>query len=123
MCELRPHVNKESFISRYDRALSMDECTIVGAFELGNCIALMGYRILYDYAHGKNLYIDDLVTSEAHRSKGLGKKLMEFAEKEAERLGCSYIRLCTGVNNTGARKFYERYGLQSPSVVYKKKLK
>lgn len=60
----------------------------------GRCEALMGYRVLYDYVHGKHLYIDDLVVNETSRSQGYGASMLEFAEKESKRLGRSDSKGC-----------------------------
>ena len=77
-------------------------------------------RILTDFVHGRHLYVDDLVISSAHRSKGFGANLLKFAEDEAARLRCRSLRLCTGTENHGAKRFYERESWSLKSVVYKK---
>lgn len=123
MKELRSELSFQDYVAIYEQAKAADSYTLVGAYEGGNCVALMGYRVLHDYVHGKHVYIDDLVTTESCRSKGVGSKLLSFAEAEAGRLGCSGLRLCTGIANEGGKKFYEREGWQFRSIVYKKKLK
>ncbi len=82
----------------------------------------MGYRILFDFVHDKHLYIDDLVVASSLRSQGFGKQLLDFAEVEARRLGCRGLRLCTGVENEGGKRFYERSGWAPRALAYKKKL-
>ena len=42
--------------------------------------------------------------------KGIGKKMMEYAEKIAKELDCTSIRLDTYVNNPNAMKFYQHIG-------------
>jgi ribosomal protein S18 acetylase RimI-like enzyme len=42
--------------------------------------------------------------------KGVGKKMMEYAENIAVNLGCTSIRLDTYVNNPKAMAFYEHIG-------------
>ena len=122
MKELRTDLSFQDYIAIYEQAKVANNYTLVGAYEGGLCVALMGYRILHDYVHGKHLYIDDLVTTESCRSQGVGAKLLSFAETEAVGLGCTNLRLCTGVANEGGKKFYEREGWQFRSVVFKKKL-
>lgn len=85
-------------------------------------LAVMGYRILHDYVHGKHLYIDDLVSTKSYRSEGLGAKLLVYAEELAKELGCKVLRLCTGIDNELGKKFYERNGWSLRAVAYKKKL-
>lgn len=120
--ELRTQLSFEDYISLYKQAKLKDEYQLVGAWEDGNCIAIMGYRILYDFVHGKHIYIDDLVVTENRRSEGLGEKLLVYAESRARELGCKGLRLCTGVENERGKKFYERLNWQGRAIAYKKKL-
>lgn len=123
MKELRTQLSFEDYVSIYQKAHEMDGYEIVALEERGQVLALMGYRVIYDYVHGKHLYIDDLVSTESQRSKGLGAKLLEYAEAVARELQCSGLRLCTGIENERGKKFYERLGWNFRAVVYKKKLK
>ncbi len=122
MKELRTHLDLDSFISIHDEAKRADGYQIVTLERMGEVLAVMGYRVLHDYVHGQHLYIDDLVTGKDHRSQGLGARLLQYAEKEAQRLGCTGLRLCTGIENEPGKKFYEREGWQLRAVAYKKRL-
>ena len=64
---LRETLTFEKFISIHEAASSRDDYTLVAAFEGDHCVALMGYRILFDYVHCKHLYIDDIVTTASQR--------------------------------------------------------
>lgn len=75
MKELRTHLTFDEFVKLYDAAQKADGYTLVSVFEENQCVALMGYRILHDFVHGKHLYVDDLVVTEAKRSQGLGENL------------------------------------------------
>lgn len=46
--ELRPHLDKESYLNIYENAHRMDDYNIIAIEDNGNILALMGYRILYD---------------------------------------------------------------------------
>lgn len=120
--ELRKDLTQEEFFNIYEKAHSTDNYEIVAIENHGQILAVMGYRILFDFVHNKHFYIDDLVATENHRSRGLGAKLLEYAEELAKKLECKGLRLCTGVDNERGRKFYEKNGWQFRSVVYKKKL-
>ncbi|GHM99357.1 N-acetyltransferase [Cytophagales bacterium WSM2-2] len=122
MKELRPKLTLEDFITIYQQANAGNHYKIIGAYSNNDCIALMGYRILHDYVHGKHLYIDDLVTSAAHQSKGAGAKLLKEAEVLAKKSGCNYVRLCTGIENERGKEFYDREGFKLRAVVYKKQI-
>ena len=119
---LRPHLNLEKFLELYKAAHAADSYEIVAAIENDEIVALMGYRVLHDFVHGRHLYIDDLISSPDNRSKGVGAKLLAHVDEIAKDLGCSNLRLCTGIDNNLAKKFYEREGWQFRSVVFKKKI-
>ncbi|TRX58434.1 GNAT family N-acetyltransferase [Fulvivirga sp. M361] len=74
---------------------------------------IIGYATYFFSYHtwtGKSLYMDDLYVKEAHRHKGIGKKLLgaviEFARKEK----CHELRWQVSNWNKHARKFYKKIG-------------
>lgn len=121
--ELRPQLTYEEYLSIYDDSHKADGYEIVAIEANNQILAVMGYRFLSDYVRGKHLYIDDLVTSEKVRSKGLGAELLKFAENIALDNGCKILRLCTGIENERGIKFYDRNGWVKMSFAYTKKLK
>ncbi|OQW46760.1 MAG: hypothetical protein A4S09_02290 [Proteobacteria bacterium SG_bin7] len=122
MKELRGELSFNDYMEIYEHAHSADGYEIVGIESDGKVSAVMGYRVLHDYVHGKHLYIDDLVSTESQRSKGLGAELLGHAENLAKELGCKGLRLCTGIDNELGKKFYERHNWKLRAVAYKKKL-
>ncbi len=120
--ELRPHLTFEKFTNIYQNAQAEGNYSILGLFSDSQLVAIMGYRFLHDFVRGKHLYIDDLVTSESMRSKGFGAILLQKAEEISQQNGCSTLRLCTGIENKNAKKFYERENWNFRAVVYTKKL-
>jgi len=54
--------------------------------------------------------IGGLVISSEHRNKGIGKMLVNAAEKWARERGLSKIRVRSRLERTDARRFYERDG-------------
>lgn len=122
MKELRTALSFNDYMEIFEQAHAADGYEIVGIESDGEVAAVMGYRILFDYVHGKHLYIDDLVSTESQRSKGLGAQLLAYAENLAKELGCKGLRLCTGIENELGKKFYERHNWKLRAVAYKKKL-
>jgi GNAT superfamily N-acetyltransferase len=120
--ELRPKLDMESFLRLHKEAQMRDDYKIVGLVRDEYCYALMGYRILYDFVHGKHLYVDDLVVTKDMRGQGLGKLLIDYAVAEAGKENCTGLRLCTGIENHDGRRFYEREGWNAGALVYKLKL-
>ncbi len=122
MKELRTHLDLDEFKRLVMLAHTADGYRVVVLERGGKPLALMGYRILHDLVHGSHLYVDDLVTAKEQRSHGHGAELLRFAEAEARRLGLTGLRLCTGIDNDAAKKFYQREGWDVRSVVFKKKV-
>ena len=120
--ELRPHLEEDDFSRLVKLANVADGYRLIGREDKGKLLAVMGYRILHDLVHGSHLYVDDLITTNSARSQGHGAELLRFAEAEARRLGLSGLRLSTGIDNAGAKKFYEREGWEVRSVTFKKKV-
>jgi len=120
MNELRPHLSFQDFISIYEEARQKDQYTLVGIFQDQELAGVMGYRVLIDYVHGRHLYIDDLVIKETLRSHGLGAELLTYAETVRGKLNCKGLRLSTGIDNHGGKRFYERHDWHLRSITYKK---
>lgn len=122
MKELRTELSLEEYLKSYEAAHAADGYEIVALEDDGGILAVMGYRVLHDFVHGKHLYIDDLVSSEKARSQGLGSRLLKYAEDLARELGCRGLRLCTGIENERGKSFYEREGWKARALAYKKRL-
>ena len=116
--ELRPHLDVESFLKLYESSRDADQYTVLGAFEGDECVGAVGYRIVFDLAHGKHIYIDDLVVSEKMRGKRLGQKLLEYVKDEAAKLDIKLMRLCSGLQREQAHKFYDREGWIKKSYAF-----
>lgn len=120
--ELRPHLTFQRYIELIEEAAKHDGYEMIAAFEQNKCVGAMGVRILFDFVHGKHLYVDDLVVSKDFRSLGLGAKLLRYAEDVAREQKCEGLRLCTGIENEAGKRFYDREGWTLRAVAYKKKL-
>lgn len=117
---LRPHVDWDNFMELYLSARRHDDYTMVAELDGDKPLGVMGYRVLYDYVHGKHLYIDDLVIAPEMRSKGLGAAMLKFAERVAKEKGCQGLRLCTGTENEAGIRFYQREGWTLRAHAFKK---
>jgi GNAT superfamily N-acetyltransferase len=122
LSELREDLTLQNYLFLFAEAKRQNNYRLVGILEAGKVVAVMGYRILFDFAHGKHLYIDDLVVTKDLRSSGLGGHLLEFAEREAHRHECAKLRLCTGIDRLDAQRFYESNGWEQKSFAFKKLL-
>jgi len=80
------------------------------------------WRLVENTYEGRRLYIDDLVTDESQRSKGVGKLLLQQLEKHARDIGCDVLTLDSGVQRAGAHKFYFREGMHIALFSFRKSL-
>jgi GNAT superfamily N-acetyltransferase len=71
-----------------------------------NCAA--GFRFCRSIAWGKFLYVDDLVTEETCRSRGLGKAMLRWLVETARDAQCDELRLDAATYRHGAQRFYLR---------------
>ncbi len=81
------------------------------------------WRLVENTYEGRRLYVDDLVTDEARRSRGVGKALLGHLENKARQLGCDVLALDSGAQRAAAHKFYFREGMHIPGFCFRKNLK
>jgi GNAT superfamily N-acetyltransferase len=106
MRELRPlFQNPEQFL---ERVLCQQEQGYQLAFveSEGQVRAVAGYRFLQSLFSGKFLYVDDLVTADAARSRGFGGELLDWLIDRAREQNCENLELDSGVQRFDAHRFY-----------------
>jgi GNAT superfamily N-acetyltransferase len=111
MAELRPHLPREAFVPTV-RAMQRDGLRLATLSEGGRVVAVAGYRISTSLFAGKHLYVDDLVTADAERSKGHGKALLAWLRALAIEQDCDVFHLDSGVQRKRAHAFYLREGME-----------
>jgi GNAT superfamily N-acetyltransferase len=78
------------------------------------------FRLFRNTHVGLRCYVDDLVTDEAQRSTGVGHALINWIEAEAKARGCPGVDLESGVQRSGAHRFYFREGFTIASFSFRK---
>ena len=68
------------------------------------------WRVFETTYCGRRLEIEDLVSSEAHRSRGYGAALLRWFDARAIALGCPTTTLHSAVHRDRAHRFYFREG-------------
>ena len=66
------------------------------------------WRCYENTAYGRFVYVDDLISDETHRSKGVGKALLDRCREIALAQQCQMLTLDSGTHRTQAHKFYFR---------------
>lgn len=113
--ELRPHLAEDALV---DAVASQREegYRLVGAWRDGAPHGAAGFRVQQMLAHGRFLYVDDLVTIEACRGQGVGKALLDWLLAQARQLGCASLQLDSGSWRHRAHAFYFARGLHVSSL-------
>ena len=107
IAELRPHLVEAQFVGRVRR--QQGESGFHLAFvEDGGVKSVAGFRVAEFLAWGKILYVDDLISTSAERSKGHGKLLLDWLVARARADGCAQFHLDSGVQRFEAHRFYLR---------------
>jgi len=76
----------------------------------GEVRAIGLWRVFETTYCGRRLEIEDLVSSEAHRSLGYGAALLRWFDAQAISLGCPTTTLHSAVHRDRAHRFYFREG-------------
>ena len=90
--------------------------------EIGEVVSLAGVTICTNFYNKKHVFVYDLVTAEAHRSKGYGNVLLSYIENWGQEYGCESIALTSAFPRLDAHRFYEREGYDKVSYSFHKNL-
>jgi len=122
MEQLRTHLHAGKFVARvrrmqtegYALALLEDDAKVVRAAG--------GFRIRDMLAHGRTMYVDDLVTDASSRSLGYGRMLLDWLIARARAEGCHEFSLDSGTHRHDAHRFYFRQRMRISSHHFSLKL-
>lgn len=90
-----------------DEALGTAWIAQVGERTVGYLVAVYAFSLEHG---GMTAEIDELFLLPGYREAGLGRRLLEAAERAFRDAGCTGVWLEIGSRNTSARRFYERLG-------------
>ena len=112
MAQLRPQLPPQlapaDWLARV-RRMEREGYRLAAAHDAAGVAAVAGYRVYDCIARGgRSMYVDDLVTEEARRSRGAGKALLAWLMDRARSEGCSTFSLDSGVQRHAAHRFYVR---------------
>lgn len=105
--ELRPHLTDELF-TQVMREAGPQGLRFTAVFAGEKCVAIAGWRIVANTSAIRKLYVDDLSTAAADRSRGYGRMLMDELRERAIASGCRSLELDSGVQRFDAHRFYLR---------------
>ena len=89
-----------------------EEKQLIGAIVLDKNENKQYMKLQWNDHSGRPLIIHRLAVHPIHQGKGLGKRLLNFAEEYALKKGYTSIRMDVYSQNPGAVRMYERAGYQ-----------
>jgi GNAT superfamily N-acetyltransferase len=110
MRQLRPHLTRDEYVPLVRGLMASDGFRLAALTDDGRVRAVAGYRIMSMLYCGRLLYLDDLVSDERARSRGYGKRLLDWLKEEGRREGCTELQLISRTTREGAHRFYFREG-------------
>jgi len=121
MAHLRPYLAAEEFVGRvrtqqaqgYRLAFLEDDDAVV---------AIAGFLVRDKLCSGRTMYVDDLVTDAARRSRGYGKAILDWLQAYAREAGCAMFSLDSGTHRHEAHAFYFRERMRATDFHFEKKL-
>ncbi|ETV99720.1 hypothetical protein H310_07780 [Aphanomyces invadans] len=108
--ELRPQLDA-AYLDQL-AGIFQDHGELVVAMDANNAVVGIAlFHVYRDTFSGRKLYVDDLVTTSARRSQGVGRTLLTWLKQEAARRHTTHVILDSGVQRSNAHRFYFREGL------------
>lgn len=101
-----------SMAELWNRILKDKDHHIIVAQEDGEIVSSCVCVIIPNLTHGQRPYalIENVITHEAYRKKGLATACLNYARKIAEKENCYKMMLLTGSKQESTLKFYEKAG-------------
>lgn len=115
--QLRPQL-PEDYVSRLS-AVFANGARMALVVDDRAVLSLALWRLIENTCEGRRLYVDDLVSDEARRSQGAGKKMLDWLEDKANARGCAVLALDSGVQRQRAHRFYFREGMHVSSFCFR----
>ncbi|MEZ5519251.1 MAG: GNAT family N-acetyltransferase [Gammaproteobacteria bacterium] len=115
MKQLRPLLTEDTWLSTI-RHMQQEGYHLAWLGDGKSVTAVAGYYYCHKLSvNGRSLYVYDLVTDQAHRSEGFGKRMIDALKELARKEGCVTLELDSGVQRFGAHRFYLREGFHIAS--------
>jgi GNAT superfamily N-acetyltransferase len=118
--QLRPQLPAD-YAAKMRRVFAAGARMCVAA-EGDRVVGVAVHRVFENTVDGVQMYVDDLVSDETTRSRGIGKALLDHLQRSARAAGCAKFNLDSGTQRQQAHKFYFREGMVVTSFHFAKPL-
>lgn len=109
-----PDISKE-LLDKWNRILNDKDHHIIVAEEEGRIVSSCVCVIIPNLTHEQRPYafVENVITDETYRGKGLATKCLDFAKEIAQKENCYKMMLLTGSKNPKTLDFYRNAGYNS----------
>ncbi|MFJ6208572.1 GNAT family N-acetyltransferase [Lysinibacillus sp. NPDC092081] len=122
MVQLRMELTLEKYFLLL-KEMIQDGYMLFALYEKNNIMAVAGLSWRVNFYSERHMFVYDLVTDEAYRSRGYGEKLLHYLHQWGKENGAHYIALESGIQRTSAHRFYEdRLGYEKWCYSFRKAL-
>ena len=104
--------DSEQLRALWQRIVEDPDHHIIVALEDGRIVSSCVCVIVPNLTHGQQPYalIENVITDEGHRGKGLATDCLNFAREIAREASCYKMMLLTGSKEESTHRFYQRAG-------------
>jgi GNAT superfamily N-acetyltransferase len=111
----------EAFKKIFSQLLNDPNAQVMIAEENGQILAFLDLTFRKTlFNRGWTMIIEDLIVDEAHRRKGIGKRLIELCEDIAQEKGCRAIELSSDLHRKKTHLFWEALGYEGKAYQFRK---
>ncbi len=100
---------------------SMPGHELLVAEEGGAVVGTMVFLIVPNFSHGALPWaiVENLVVDAAHRRRGVGRELMDYALARAREAGCYKLQLMSSTKRREAHWFYKKLGFKTSAYGFR----
>lgn len=123
MRHLRTHLDEAAYLELVLEAQEKEGYHLVALYDNDKMVAITGFMPMITLYNGRFIWVCDLVTDPAVRSKGYGEKLLSYVHEWAKDNGYPIVSLSSGLQRVDAHRFYEdKMDYHKVSYVFLKRL-
>nr|WP_275980398.1 GNAT family N-acetyltransferase [Halalkalibacter alkaliphilus] len=106
MNQLRTDLTQKTYLELLEE-MRKDGYSLFALYKDNRMVSLAGLSWRVNFYNKRHVFIYDLVTDTAYRSKGYGDKLLSYIHDWAKGIGAEYVALESGIQRNNAHRFYE----------------
>ncbi|UCB43564.1 MAG: GNAT family N-acetyltransferase [Dehalococcoidales bacterium] len=113
--EQKRNLSLKEYLQVYEQIKAMPDHELLVAEDEGEVIGSVVLLIVPNLSHGASPWavVENIIVTQKHRRRGVGRQLMEYAITRAREAGCYEIQLSSNKRRRGAHRFYGGLGFQA----------